>query len=85
MNVPFLDLKVQYKQIEHEVLPMVTEVMTNGAFIGGPQVLGFEKEFAEFCESKYCAGVNSGTDSSTFSGTSRDLDSALARFFRLAT
>ena len=67
MNVPFIDLKVQYKQIEHEVLPMVTEAMTNGAFIGGPQVLGFEKEFAEFCESKYCAGVNSGTDALRFS------------------
>lgn len=66
MNVPFLDLKVQYKQIEHEVLPMVTEAMTNGAFIGGPQVLGFEKEFAEFCDSKYCAGVNSGTDALRF-------------------
>jgi dTDP-4-amino-4,6-dideoxygalactose transaminase len=66
MNVPFLDLKVQYKQIEHEVLPMVTEAMTNGAFIGGPQVLGFEEEFAEFCESKYCAGLNSGTDALRF-------------------
>ena len=66
MNVPFLDLKVQYKQIEHEVLPMVTEAMTNGAFIGGPQVLGFEKEFAEFCDSKYCAGLNSGTDALRF-------------------
>ena len=66
MNVPFLDLKTQYKQIEHEVLPMVTEAMTNGAFIGGPQVLGFEKEFAEFCESKYCAGLNSGTDALRF-------------------
>jgi dTDP-4-amino-4,6-dideoxygalactose transaminase len=66
MNVPFLDLKVQYKQIEHEVVPMVTEAMTNGAFIGGPQVLGFEKEFAEFCDSKYCAGLNSGTDALRF-------------------
>jgi len=66
MNVPFLDLKVQYKQIEHEVLPMVTEAMTNGSFIGGPQVLGFEKEFAEFCESKHCAGLNSGTDALRF-------------------
>jgi len=66
MNVPFLDLKVQYKQIEHEVVPMVTEAMTNGAFIGGPQVLGFEKEFAEFCDSKYCDGLNSGTDALRF-------------------
>ena len=38
MNVPFLDLKAQYKQIESEVLPMITEAMANGMFIGGPQV-----------------------------------------------
>ena len=66
MNVPFLDLKIQYKEIEQEVLPMVTEAMTNGAFVGGPQVTNFEAEFAEFCDSKYCVGVNSGTDALRF-------------------
>jgi dTDP-4-amino-4,6-dideoxygalactose transaminase len=40
--------------------------MENGAFIGGPQVSGFEAEFAAFCDSKYCVGVNSGTDALRF-------------------
>jgi len=66
MNVPFLDLKVQYKEIEKEVLPMLTEAMANGAFIGGPQVSGFESEFARYCGSKYCVGVGSGTDALRF-------------------
>jgi len=66
MQVPFIDLKAQYRQIEDEVLPMVTEAMNNSAFIGGPQVSGFETEFAEFCESKYCIGVGSGTDALRF-------------------
>jgi dTDP-4-amino-4,6-dideoxygalactose transaminase len=66
MNVPFLDLKVQFRQIEHEVLPMVKEAMENAAFIGGPQVSGFEAEFAAFCDSKHCVGVNSGTDALRF-------------------
>jgi len=66
MNIPFLDLKTQFREIEHEVLPMVKEAMENAAFIGGPQVSGFETEFAAFCESKYCAGVNSGTDAIRF-------------------
>jgi len=66
MNVPFLDLKVQFREIEHEVLPMVKEAMENAAFIGGPQVSGFEAEFAAFCESKHCVGVNSGTDALRF-------------------
>jgi dTDP-4-amino-4,6-dideoxygalactose transaminase len=66
MRVPFLDLKVQFKAIEHEVLPMVKEAMENAAFIGGPQVSGFEKEFAAFCDSRHCVGVNSGTDALRF-------------------
>jgi dTDP-4-amino-4,6-dideoxygalactose transaminase len=66
MNIPFLDLKGQYKQIADEVIPMVTTAMEQGAFIGGPQVNGFEEEFAAFCDSKYCAGVASGTDALRF-------------------
>ena len=66
MNVPFLDLKTQFREIEHEVLPMVKEAMENAAFIGGPQVSGFETEFAAFCDSKYGVGVNSGTDALRF-------------------
>ena len=66
MKVPFLDLKIQYKQIEQEVIPMLTDAMSNAAFIGGPQVIGFETEFAEFCDSRYSVGVNSGTDALRF-------------------
>ena len=57
MKVPFLDLKAQYKQIEHEVVPIVTEAMENGMFIGGPNVEGFEKEFADFCSTSHLIGV----------------------------
>ncbi len=64
--IPFLDLKAQYRQIEQEVLPAVTEAMAAGAFIGGPQVTGFEEEFAEFSDSSYCVGLNSGTDALRF-------------------
>jgi len=66
MNIPFLDLKIQYKAIQDEVLPVITEAMSNAAFVGGPQVSGFEEEFASFCESKYCVGVGSGTDALRF-------------------
>ena len=66
MQIPFLDLKAQYRQIEAEVVPMVLNAMQNGQFIGGPQVEQFEKEFAEFCEADCCVGVNSGTDALRF-------------------
>ena len=66
MRVPFLDLKAQYKQIVTEVVPVVTQAMAAGMFIGGPQVAGFEEEFAAFCGSRYCIGVGSGTDALRF-------------------
>ena len=66
MNVPFLDLKTQYQAIKDEVLPMLTEAMSNAAFVGGPQVTSFEEEFAGFCDSRYCAAVASGTDALRF-------------------
>lgn len=66
MQVPFLDLKVQYQQIESELKPQLEEIMTNGAFIGGPQVSSFEEEFAAFCGGGYCVGLSSGTDALRF-------------------
>jgi len=66
MNIPFLDLKVQYRQIEAELKPVLEDIMANGAFIGGPQVEAFEKEFAAFCGGGYCVGLNSGTDALRF-------------------
>jgi dTDP-4-amino-4,6-dideoxygalactose transaminase len=66
MKIPFLDLKAQYKEIESEVIPIVTQAMADGMFIGGSQVSGFEEEFAEFCDCNYCIGVGSGTDALRF-------------------
>jgi len=66
MHVPFLDLKTQYRQIEAELTPKLHEIMASGAFIGGPEVEAFEAEFAAFCESPHCVGLNSGTDALRF-------------------
>ena len=66
MKVPFLDLKAQNRAIAAEALPMFNEALENAAFIGGPNVENFEKSFAEFCETRFCVGVNSGTDALRF-------------------
>jgi dTDP-4-amino-4,6-dideoxygalactose transaminase len=66
MNIPFLDLKVQYRQIQDELKPILEEIMASGAFIGGPHVAAFENEFAAFCGVDYCVGLNSGTDALRF-------------------
>jgi dTDP-4-amino-4,6-dideoxygalactose transaminase len=40
--------------------------LRSASFIGGPQVEGFEREFADYCGTKYCVGVSSGTDAVRF-------------------
>jgi len=62
MNVPLVDLKWQHAEIADEVTSGFEAVMTNTAFIQGPQVAEFERAFAAFCEVRNCVGVASGTD-----------------------
>ena len=62
MNVPFLDLKAQYRSIKEEIHAAINEVIENTAFAGGPFVAKFEQEFAKFCDCKHAIGVGNGTD-----------------------
>lgn len=62
MEVPFLDLKVQYKSIKAEVDKAVQDVIDNTAFILGKSVSEFEKNFAAAHNVKHCIGTSSGTD-----------------------
>jgi len=59
--IPFVDLKAQYHSIKAEVDAAVTAVLENSQFILGPEVVAFEKEFAEYCSASTAIGVNSGT------------------------
>ena len=65
-KVPFLDLVTPHQELKAELLAVVEKAFSNAGFIGGPMVEDFEKEFAAFCDSKYCVGVNSGTDALRF-------------------
>lgn len=67
MNIPFLDLVTPHLELEEELVEVFRDCLRNASFVGGPQVQAFEEEFAQFCETKYCVGVNSGTDALRFS------------------
>lgn len=60
MEIPFVDLRAQYRQIQNEVDPAVLAVMQRGDFILGGAVTEFEKAFAAYCGARYCIGVDSG-------------------------
>jgi dTDP-4-amino-4,6-dideoxygalactose transaminase len=61
MKVPLLDLKAEYASLRDEILPALDRVSQNAAFIEGPEVQAFEKEFADFCGTTYCVALSNGT------------------------
>src|SRR5215470_11736513 len=65
-GIPFLDLVTPHLELKDKLMDAVERTVTSGMFIGGPAVEQFEREFAEFCDAKYCIGVNSGTDALRF-------------------
>ncbi|EHJ01342.1 Glutamine--scyllo-inositol transaminase [Clostridium sp. DL-VIII] len=62
MNIPLVDLKAQYKEIEKEVVEAVSRVLSSASYIMGNEVLEFEKEFAEYIGVKHAISVGNGTD-----------------------
>lgn len=59
--VPLVDLTAQYRTIAADVEQAAAKVLREADFILGREVKCFEQEFAEFCESRYAVGVDSGT------------------------
>jgi len=60
-SIPFLDLLAQYRSIKDEVDAAVASVLASAHFVLGPEVEAFEREFAAYCGTAQCVGVNSGT------------------------
>lgn len=62
MNVPFVDLKVQYLSIKDEMDAAISHVLENTAFIGGSVVRDFEAAFCKEYGVRNCVSVANGTD-----------------------
>jgi len=65
-KIPFVDLVTPHRELQEELVEVFKAALATAGFIGGPMVEGFEQDFARFCNAKYCAGVNSGTDALRF-------------------
>jgi dTDP-4-amino-4,6-dideoxygalactose transaminase len=61
-QVPFLDLKAQYREIRDEIDEVISRVVESTRFAGGPFVEEFEEHFAEYCGCGHAVGVGSGTE-----------------------
>jgi dTDP-4-amino-4,6-dideoxygalactose transaminase len=62
MNIPFLNLKAATLELKKEINSAINKVIDSGQYILGPEVEGFELEYAEYCEAKYAIGVANGLD-----------------------
>jgi dTDP-4-amino-4,6-dideoxygalactose transaminase len=62
MAVPFADLQLQYQSIKSEIDGAIASVIRDSAFIRGPYVDAFEREFAEAVGVKHCVSCANGTD-----------------------
>lgn len=65
-TIPFLDLVTVHRELREELRSVVDAAFDTAGFVGGPMVREFERSFAEFCESRFCVGMGSGTDALRF-------------------
>ena len=62
MPVPFADLQLQYQTIKGEIDGAIAAVIRDNAFIRGPYVDAFEREFAAAVDVEHCVSCANGTD-----------------------
>jgi dTDP-4-amino-4,6-dideoxygalactose transaminase len=65
-TVPFLDLVSLHRELEEELVAASRAAIRSAHFIGGSEVEAFERDFAEYCGTRYCVGLASGTDAVRF-------------------
>lgn len=62
MNIPFSTVKYMHDNIKLEMKAAFERCYDSAWFIQGKEYDNFEKEFAEYCGTKYCIGVGTGMD-----------------------
>jgi dTDP-4-amino-4,6-dideoxygalactose transaminase len=62
MKFPFLDLQMQFRAIQHEVMNAVAGVLESQKCVLGPEVDAFEKEVAKYIGSAFAVSCASGSD-----------------------
>ena len=60
--IPFLDYKAVNAPYFEEIEAAMSRVLRSGWYVLGPEVEGFEAEYAAYCGTPHCIGVSSGLD-----------------------
>ena len=62
MQIPFIDLKKQYKQVDAAVQAGINAVLEHGAYVMGPEIARLENKLSSFSAVRHAVGCASGTD-----------------------
>ena len=62
MKIPFATFKPMHDEIRKDLDQAYNKVIDSNYFIQGKECELFEKEFADYCNAKYCVGVATGLD-----------------------
>ncbi len=62
MNIPFSSFVPIEKELKESIREAFERVYNRSWYIAGPENESFEKEFANYCDRKYCVGVGNGLD-----------------------
>lgn len=65
MNIPYVDLSKQYLKESKPLLKKIHAVLKTGNYVGGDEVIRFEKKISKLLNIKHCIALNSGTDALT--------------------
>lgn len=60
--IPLVDLRHQDRVVHQQIIHAVTKVITSGRYVLGEELRRFEKDWADYCQTRYAMGVASGTD-----------------------
>jgi len=62
LKIPFLDLNPQINELRVGLQEAFDRVLESNRYVLGAEVESFEREFAEYCDAKYCIGVGNGLE-----------------------
>lgn len=62
MKVPFVSFLPMESELDKDLRGAFDRVFTRSWYIEGAEDEAFEKDFAAYCEAKYCVGVGNGLD-----------------------
>ncbi len=64
MKIPYVSLSYK-KKSKNNLVKIFKKILDKGQFVGGEEILLFEKNIAKLCKTKFAVALNSGTDALT--------------------